>query len=636
MSRLLRRSVESERGSALVLSLLVSLLLLLLVLGLGALADTDGHQAKLHAERLQADALARSGVEVVLAMFRDPEGPLLPQRGIDWTTEAELQAIGLHRSPRDHVGVRYEGNAGRLLAGPFLDDWSRVFAGTPEEPDLVFECLDADGEPLVEGCWLDEEINALLLGDPSLGTARGRISRIALSAPPVRDGQMYGIATVEVEAERRVGAGVTVATVVAIVGSQDQEPTMLVDGTLELEASIDACGDGCLWLHANEDAVFGGAATLNGGDPTLSVAGALDVSSHLLGEPPPEENAEQVEPPQVNPWDLRYKPTTTARLDKYFLFASREPHPFWTDGDPDTVTPSYACGLSECQDYGLSYAAGPTGEHLLTERDREPIASIYQWDEARQNWDLLQTVPSGSSFDFLGHDFRYDFRPDTDLSLLLDAEGRTVDADEADPPFNKARLPSTTFKTQSSLRPEDLDDPIQGVTLLVDGAFWIGSSAGGGCEESDPPWFVSIVADGSVYLGSQSELQAALENRVLIVSGRDFLAGAALNNSCWQGFCDDPDDLPAPGMTALPVIIAVHEQFRIDAGNEFVGIVVVENEVDFDTGRVLSGFKTPDTLRHAPLSFGGSTRYAYECDSLDWPFPSPTRPRLLGISSTIR
>jgi len=200
-----------ERGSALLISILVMVILTLLGISYLLLAQTEGQIAENQLNAQQALFVAESGARMVINWFNDPTGtgykiPTAAQvnRAIRWydhdanAATASVKGIAgdtakpVYRDGTDDLFEKpYRGNNYLSLLG------EESHAGTDEGPDLRIDAA-AGG---AQAAFLDDVNNTLFPSYPS-PNRKARITRIDVYSPPLIDigGQKtrFGIATVKV------------------------------------------------------------------------------------------------------------------------------------------------------------------------------------------------------------------------------------------------------------------------------------------------------------------------------------------------------------------------------------------------------------------------------------------------------
>ncbi|HVT44778.1 MAG TPA: pilus assembly PilX N-terminal domain-containing protein [Thermoanaerobaculia bacterium] len=638
-----RDTRRGQRGVALIMTIVVTLILSLIGLSMLSFTETEERTAVTHRDEVQVDAVAEAGVRLVQQMFRNPAGPLVPQYTTgtpgDWefTTEAHLNAMGVARATRGARGI-YTGAGDQLFQGPFSGDWAQVFGGDRDANtyDLRFSC---DGIASAD-CFLDQKLNSLLTNttNPEWNNNVGRITDIRLFEPPISGSKMWGYATVLVTATKFDAAGNVVATetLEAILGADTSRPAILADGNLEIESSSHFCGNSCETLHANGNIKLYGSGSMSGGDPTVTATGTVDESGTPI-IPEAKEGVDRIEPPRINPWDTTYRPTTEAGLEKYYLMTTRTPSAVWTDDDASTSAAGVSCAnASTCQDYGLTAAARTAGA----------AGKLYRWDRHNDNWDLIETQPSGGTLFTQITNLQFFVRSDT--ADVTDVGGSADDGIE--PPFEKSIVPRTFFQLESGTNPTADTDPQQGITLLVDGAFALKKDMGNDYPDSGQPWKVSIIAVGGIWTGGSQYLAPALLNKVLLISGRDLFIESSFNNNtftfggtdyCTSGTATTPPPENSDVVKVMSAVFAAHEQLFIKSSGKFLGILVAENgtgsiriniEHDYDS----ADYKSPkdSELGDNAMLIDSSARHTYICDEPAWPWSQAGQAKILAIGTS--
>lgn len=197
-----------ERGSALVISMLVTVILALLGISFLLVGETENRIAR--NEKISAQALyaAEAGVRLVQGWFDAPGSavhfPTLVQvirteRRIVDETDPYNPAAAIR--PGDPGWVAYKSGIDQLFERPYRGSRAQAFMGTQRGPDMVIE----DGIPL-HGPFLDALSDTLFSDFPREGGGvQARISKIKVYAPPYiqvgTDWSRYGLATVRVVSE---------------------------------------------------------------------------------------------------------------------------------------------------------------------------------------------------------------------------------------------------------------------------------------------------------------------------------------------------------------------------------------------------------------------------------------------------
>lgn len=627
------RSRRPQRGSALILTVVVIMVLSVLGMSMVAFSTTEEKSATVYRDTMQTRALAEAGARLVLMMFSNPaDRALVPVynagsvAGAGWdyfgtteaATETSLNAIGIYRSVRTpKVPARYTGAKNKFFMPPFTNDWGSSFGGTyapgSDVYDLKFNCTNPNTNAVVAAnvCWLDRWINqplVLTAGDWNLNS--GRISDISFYAPPSINNASYGIATVRVTAEKFNGTELLSREIVEVViGDRTHKPAVMGSGNVTFEVNL--CGDGCEQIHANGTLTIDAAPAGAGEEPIGTATGIVN------GDPTDEgSSAARIEPPKINPWDLLYKPTTAAGLQKYYLVTARPLDAHWTDNNPNNNISNLQTGLRDdacgnglyslCQDYNLEYDQGTAGSPG-TPRAQKPARTnamtpyMYKWDATNNEWDQCD---SGTSD--LGDGCDSGDAPIFDVTRAPDIDDPGLDGiddatppktDNADVPFNKFRVAMTEF---------ELTDTQDGATVLVDGRVYI----------QHVNTMMSVIAAGSIQMHSSNIMGPALTNRAMLVTGRDFYChsnGLAPSNTC-------ATNLTTPQYAG---IIATHEQYESQSQHPELGLLISEHRINLAT------LVDNDTT----AIFNDNGDHGSICGQPDWPWVLPTKPIIFSLKS---
>jgi hypothetical protein len=220
--------LEDQRGFAMVLALLITLVMTLLGMAFLLMSETENRIAENERTSAQALYFAEAGVRVVESWFDTdfPSGALMPPTAgvIDLTrreiddgdpsTPTHFQDGGTWPRYKQNVDLDFDGSDD-LFRRPFRGgpgDLRHALLGTKEGPDISIDAAS----PLAR-TYLDSFSEALVPAYPAGGAAgvRARISRIDLYAPPYVDlngaWTRHGMATIAVE-----------ATILRTVGGADQ------------------------------------------------------------------------------------------------------------------------------------------------------------------------------------------------------------------------------------------------------------------------------------------------------------------------------------------------------------------------------------------------------------------------------
>lgn len=603
---------RGQRGAALILTVIIIMVLTTLGLSMVAFSTTEERTAASYRDGLQARSTAEAGVRVVQEMFRDPTNRLLVPLysgtvadcgagTADYcgtttaTTEASLNALGIWRKPRTGASpAYYTGFNNKFFLGPFRDSWSQTFGGTyntnfaSDLYDVKFDCTnpDSSSSTAVTACWLDNKINSLLATSSDWNLSTGKITDISFYSPPINSGTAYGIAIVRVTAVKIDSRGNVLAreTVQALIGDNNQSPSILGNGDVSVgtPGNINACGNGCEQIFANGDLTFSGSSS--GGNLVLSSTGSVNGTA---------SNKPAIVAPMVNPWDLAYKPQTSAGLAKYYLLAARPLDLVWTNGLANDNPAPRTCGLALCQDYNLEYA---TDDSVKTARSATGTAYMYKWNSAANEWTLVTSSTSTLTDSTSGISFGVSRGDDTTV-----AGG----ADTAALPFNKNRVPTFTFSLNTALT---------GATILVDGKF---DKSGSG------DFTMSIIAVGSASFHGDTNIAPALQNKVGVIAGRDIKTHSSYDNDL-HNVCNSGSPVTLTGSQKAKIdIIAAHEQIDMSSQTSMAGVIIAENRVHLDP-----------TVENGNLAINGASGdHVSQCGDPDWPWSRPTIPIVLSLES---
>jgi hypothetical protein len=609
-----------QRGAALILTVVVIMVLTTLGIAMVSFTVTEERSAVAYRDTLQARMIAEAGVRIVQMAFASPsDRALVPLYGASATasgtvppaydyyglTDADmdtaLNAIGIYRTTRGGVlsPARYSGVGNRYFAGPFggSNGWASAFGGLYDPStstntyDLLFTRTVPGTTTVIANNWLDTNINALLTTSTDWNLDSGRITAIAFYAAPATGGIQYGITTVRVTAEKYSGTELLAReTVEAIIGDNNPKPAVLGNGDVKFMTQGGVmCGDGCEQIHANGNIQVG---TISGGeDPMVTATGTISGGSGSTQVLP-----NTIVTPEINPWDLSYRPTADTELAAYYLLAARPLDAVWTDGNPATPAnkAGWPCGLgvpqlSRCQDYNLEYDSAGTPKAART---AAMVPYMYKWDTANSEWSATGCTSGVALSCGVG-------TPSFTVTRVAD----TIVAgtgDTNDIPYNITRVPRTRF---------DLGTPVDGSTILVDGMF---TKTGGGMNP-----IMSVIAIGSMTFSSSTTWFPAMANRVMWISGRDIDVQAnccAPSNTCATNLANN----------AAQSIVAVHEQLFSQSQTALAGIVIGENRVNWDTVIVNSATQAIDITKGD---------HSYSCGLPDWPWELPTKPAIFSLKS---
>jgi hypothetical protein len=609
-----------ERGAALILTVVVIMVLTTLALAMATFTVTEERTAVTYRDALQTRMIAEAGVRIVQEMFRSPnDRRFVPLYGAGQTAddtnsppawdywgddeaeiEGQLNEIGIWRANRTGATpAKYSGSFNRFFQGTFKDTWDQVFGGTYSQTaandryDLKINCTNPATNAVVAGddCWLDQKINSLLAdGGTDYNLDSGRITDISFYAPPSAAGNSYGLATVRVTASKFDADGTVSAreTIEAVIIDTTPKPAVLGNGNIVFKTQAGVmCGDGCEQIHANGNATVG---TISGGaDPMVTATGTVSGGS---GSTKP--GATTVVTPEINPWDLEYKPKVASELAKYYLLAARPLDGVWTDNDVTNNTPPRTCGLNNlgaCQDYNLEYTPAPANTPKV--RTATDVPQMYRWDSAKEGWTLCSSGLALSGGVACPGAPTFSVSRQADLVV---AGG----ADTSHLPFNKNIVPRTEFTITSAQT---------GATVLIDGKFY---------KNGNMDTTMSIIAAGTIGFHASSTWAPALSNKVMWIAGRDLDT---------HSNCCAPSNTCATNLTqpAYAAVIAAHEQIVNDSQHAILGVLIGENRVNLDLS--VNSTLAIDSAKgdHGSL-----------CGNPAWPWALPVTPGIASMKSASR
>lgn len=181
-----KRHLRNDRGSALLVSLMVIVGLSLLGLGFVAISETETAIAKNQLSVVQTQAVAEAGAKLVVEWFQDPVWGQttagMPSN--DPTVNTSLAAIKTTRVVPDGnipaSGVYKPNPAIRLLEKPYRPDKENRFYGDENSADLIIN-RTTDLTTI-------NAVNNLLLGTTPEDLRDGEITEIKIYAPPIVGG----------------------------------------------------------------------------------------------------------------------------------------------------------------------------------------------------------------------------------------------------------------------------------------------------------------------------------------------------------------------------------------------------------------------------------------------------------------
>jgi hypothetical protein len=210
-----RKQERSERGSALLVSLMVVVGLSMLGLGFVAISETESAISVNERNYVQTLQIAEAGARVVAQWFNDPEWAIENQL-MPANTNA-IKQVRLNNAINASSSAKYykfETASTLLCDTPYKDPEDRFFGANPESADVVITYDNA-------ATFLNR-FNELLFKDTNEG---GRVVEIRIYGPPVVGGTTtpsgsmrfwntdagtrYGLATIAVTAEKTKNGAVT-------------------------------------------------------------------------------------------------------------------------------------------------------------------------------------------------------------------------------------------------------------------------------------------------------------------------------------------------------------------------------------------------------------------------------------------
>jgi hypothetical protein len=172
-----KRLLKRDRGSALLVSLMVIVGLSLLGLGFVAISETESAIARNQQNALQTQAVAEAGAKLVVEWFQDPGwGQTTGGQPRNTSANANLAAIKVTRVSGDYSGV-YKPSATLLLFDkPYRPDPMHRFYADENTGDIVIN-QTTDATTITN-------VNKILFGPTAEDTRSGEITEIRIYAPP--------------------------------------------------------------------------------------------------------------------------------------------------------------------------------------------------------------------------------------------------------------------------------------------------------------------------------------------------------------------------------------------------------------------------------------------------------------------
>ena len=243
-----KRQHKDEKGSALLVSLMVMVALSLLGLGFVAVSETESAISINQRNYTQTQAVAETGARMVVEWFQNADWAnrrgLLPPNDTALKTQRQVNVLG---SP--YTGYYKQPATALLCDLPFKPAAENRFYGDENSADILIR--DSDGG--VAKAFLDR-FNSIVFANSDAG---GRITDIRVYAPPIVGGTLvekpagsgkkfweggtrYGVATIRVTATKTVnGQFVAERTVKIVIGDF---PFPGPEGPLQSNTSISTNG----------------------------------------------------------------------------------------------------------------------------------------------------------------------------------------------------------------------------------------------------------------------------------------------------------------------------------------------------------------------------------------------------------
>lgn len=203
-----KRRRGQDRGSALLVSLMVMVGLSLLGLSFVAISETENAISVNERNKTQTAAVAEAAAKTIVQWFQDPEKMeergLLPENKPAFKTNRQVSAYsGVYRP------------SGRLFDLPYGPEEDDMFFGDEAHADIVI--VDNPNDASTPASQFIKAFNDSLF----YNTDGGRVTAIRIYAPPNVGGslvngfwvagQRYGVATIAVTAEKKNTLGAVVA-----------------------------------------------------------------------------------------------------------------------------------------------------------------------------------------------------------------------------------------------------------------------------------------------------------------------------------------------------------------------------------------------------------------------------------------
>lgn len=243
---------DSERGSALIMTLMVMVILTVIGLSYLVLSDTENQIAVADRDGRQVLYVAMSGAKLAESWFNIPDpayNAFVPERADCNLSlrvgDTDYDGVNDVNVPVNGNGQRYRGGtstgAYRLFDKPFRGAVRDTFWGSADAPDVLIT-----NDPALDGEYLDE-MSLLFNTDDSASLEGVRIDEIRIFAPPLDQDlqRRFGICTISVTASKVLAQGssrrrVSERTVSVVL---QELPFPAPGAAIETSAAIDMSGN---------------------------------------------------------------------------------------------------------------------------------------------------------------------------------------------------------------------------------------------------------------------------------------------------------------------------------------------------------------------------------------------------------
>lgn len=172
-----KRLLKRDRGSALLVSLMVIVGLSLLGLGFVAISETESAIARNQQSALQTQAVAEAGAKLVVEWFQSPTwGTTAGGMPLNTSANANLAATKVTRTSGDYTGVYKPSATMMLFDKPYRTDPMNRFFADENTGDIVINRA-TDVTTITN-------VNNILLGPNAEDKRDGEITEIRVYAPP--------------------------------------------------------------------------------------------------------------------------------------------------------------------------------------------------------------------------------------------------------------------------------------------------------------------------------------------------------------------------------------------------------------------------------------------------------------------